>query len=166
MAKKLKSNDIINLAKKEFPYKKIIVTSMGGQEFEVLIQEKLNETSIMELIIDLTERSNYCTKNNIEFNILLNTYFLLIKYFTDIEFSKYKSVKKQYEQELLTVNKLIDMEIFEQILNHFNPETMDKIQKSLEKYAKQMNIISNNKMKEMIENELQTEVEIKNEEKL
>ena len=58
------------------------------------IQEKLNDTAIMNLISDLVERSNYCTENNIEFNEILNTYFLLIKYFTDIKFNTYKSIEK------------------------------------------------------------------------
>jgi hypothetical protein len=43
---------------------------------------------------------------------------------------------------------------------------MNKIQEGLNKYADQMNMITNNKLKEMIESELETEVEIENEEKL
>ena len=49
----------------------------------------------MNLISDLVERSNYCTKNNIEFNEVLHTYILLIRYFTDIKFNTYKSTEKK-----------------------------------------------------------------------
>ena len=69
--KKLKSNDILNLSKQEFSYKTIIVKSNNGKEFELQIQEKLNETKIMELINDLKERSVYCRNNNIEFDEIL-----------------------------------------------------------------------------------------------
>lgn len=165
-SKKIKANDIINLHSKEFSYKKIIITTPNKQEFEVLVQEKLNDTTIMNLVSDLIERSNYCKKNNIEFNEILNTYFLLIKYFTDIQFGNYKSIKKQYSHELQVVNCLIDLEIFTQIISNFDKETMDKISKVMNQYAKQMDVITNNKIAEMLEKEFQTKVEIKNEEEL
>jgi hypothetical protein len=89
MAKKMKVNDISNLYSQEFPCKKVLIQTNKGQEFEVLVQEKLNETSIMELILEVANRSNYCAKNNITFNEMYNIYYLLIKYFTDIQFTVY-----------------------------------------------------------------------------
>ena len=166
MSKKLKSNDILNIAKKEFAYKQIIVKVADGREFEIQVQEKLNDTTIMDLISDLVERSDYCTKNNIEFNEVLHTYVLLIKYFTDIKFNTYKSIEKQLSYDIQVINAIIDLGLFKQIISHFDKETMEKIQDSMEIYAKQLNQVSNNKLKEMLKNEYQAEVEIENEEEL
>lgn len=165
MAKQLKASNITSLHAKEFAMRMIIVTTSDNQEFEVQIQEKINDTKIMELIADLTERSNYCTENNIEFNPILNTYVLLIKYFTNIKFNNYKVIEKQFSHEISIINKLIDLNLFTQIVSHFDKETMDKIQEAFEIYAKQTNIITNNIMLENLKREIDTEVII-NEEKL
>lgn len=164
--KKLNASNILSISKHEFSFHKIIVTTPDNQEFEVQIQEKLNDTAIMNLISDLVERSNYCTENNIEFNEILNTYFLLIKYFTDIKFNTYKSIEKQYTHELEIVNCLFDLGLFDQIISRFDKGTMEKIQDSLEKYSKQLKAVSNNKLKEILESEYQAEVEIENEKEL
>jgi len=164
--KKLNANNILSISKQEFSYRQIIVVTPDKQEFEVQIQEKLNDTTVMNLISDLVERSNYCTENKIEFNEILNTYFLLIKYFTNINFNTYKSIKKQYSHELAVISALIDLSIFEQIISHFDKETMEKISVSMNKYSKQLNMISNNKIREILEDEYQAKVEIENEEEL
>jgi len=56
--------------------------------------------------------------------------------------------------------------LFKQIISHFDKETMEKIQDSMEIYAKQLNQVSNNKLKEILTNEYQAEIEIENEEEL
>jgi len=159
MSKKMKANDIKNLYKKEFSCKAINATAIDGTEFEVLIQEKLNETSIESLLSEYIDRSNYCAKNKLNFDEIYNIYYLVFKYFTDIEFNKYKSTKKQYEEDLTTIKNLKDLGLFEEILNHFDIESMNKIQKALTNYAKQLNIVSNNKMREILEEEKQAEIE-------
>jgi hypothetical protein len=147
MAKKMKANDIKNIAKKEFAYKKVVVTSNTNQEFTVQIQEKLNDTKISELVISLLERSDYCTKNNIEFNIIQNIYFMLIKYFTDIQFNTYDDLEKTYNHELTTLNALVDLDLFNQIIGYFNQESLIKVQEMFEKYSKQLEPLINNEIK-------------------
>jgi len=163
MAKKLNTSNILSIAKQEFSFRKIIVTTPDKQEFEVQIQEKLNNTTIMNLISDLVERSNYCTNNNIEFNEVLHTYILLIRYFTDIKFNTYKSIKKNLSQDIQIINGLIDLGLFDQIMNHFDIDTMNKIQEALNKQSKAMQIVANNQLKQMIEDEYQTKDELENE---
>lgn len=154
MAKQLKVSNITSLHAKEFAMRPIIVTTSDNQEFEVQIQEKINDTTIMELISELTERSNYCKKNDIEFNPILNTYVLLIKYFTNIKFNNYKAIEKQLSHEISIINKLLDLNLFTQIVSHFDKETMDKIQEAFGTYAKQTNIITNNIMIENLKRQV------------
>lgn len=163
MAKKLNTSNILSIAKQEFSFRKIIVITPDKQEFEVQIQEKLNDTNIMNLISDLVERSNYCTKNNIEFNEVLHTYILLIRYFTDIKFNTYKSTEKNLSQDIQIINGLIDLGIFDQIMNHFDIDTMNKIQEALNKQSKAMQIVANNQLKQIIDDEYQAKNELENE---
>lgn len=149
MAKKMKSNDILNIARKEFAYKKLLL-EINGQDYEILIQEKLNETSIASLVTDLIERYEYCSTNNIEFNTIQHIYFLLVKYFTDIKFNAYKELKKSYEHELNTISALIDLEVFDQILNQFDKDTLGRIQNMFEKYSNQLKSVVNDEVKNMI----------------
>lgn len=149
MAKKMKANDILNMAKKEFAYKKLLL-DMSGQQYEILIQEKLNETSIANLVTDLIERHEYCKNNNIEFNTIQHIYYLLIKYFTDIKFNIYKELEKQYKHELDTISALVDLEVFDQILNQFDKDTLNRIQEMFTKYSTQLKPMVNEEVKSML----------------
>lgn len=149
MAKKMKSNDILNIAKKEFAYKKLLL-EINGQDYEILIQEKLNDTSITNLVTDLIERHEYCTINNIEFNTIQHIYYLLIKYFTDIKFNTYKELEKSYKHELDTISALIDLEVFDQILNQFDKDTLVRIQNMFDKYSNQLKSVVNDEVKKVI----------------
>ena len=128
--KQLKENDIDNLFKQEFAPRKVILETPSGKEFKLEIQEKINDTAIMDLVIELVEKSEYCRKNNISFNPAMNTQFLLIKYFTNIEFKTYESLGEQYLYENDKIKKLIDLELYDKIVDYFNKETMDEIEKT------------------------------------
>jgi hypothetical protein len=152
MAKKMKANDIINSAKKEYSFKKITVTSIDGEEYEVQIQEKLNETKLANLVSELTTRSEECKKIGLEFDMILNIYVLIIKYFTNIKFNNNKVFSKQIEQEMEFLKALIDMNLLDQILNNFDENSIKDLEKLFDKYSKQMSQITENiAMEEVIE---------------
>ncbi len=150
MAKKMKAIDIINISKQEFGYKKVQVQANTGQEFIVQIQEKLNDSKISELVVSLIERSEFCDKNNIEFNIIQNIYIMLIKYFTDIKFNTYDDLQKEYSHEVATVTALVDLDLFNQIISHFNQESLKKVQDMFEKYTNQLKPLVNEEVKNIL----------------
>jgi hypothetical protein len=166
MAKKMKANEIINIAKKEYAFREVIVTTPDNQEFSVQIQEKLNNTKIMSLIADLVEAKEYCTKNKYKFNEVLYLYVLLIKYFTNIQFTTYKTIQKQISHNLELIECIIDLGVFEQITKYFDLDSMKKIEENLKLYANQMDIISSNSIRQMLEDEFQAKVGIENEKEL
>jgi len=147
MAKKMKAIDVINSAKMEFSFKKVIAVANNGNEYEILVQEKLNDTKVSGLVTDLVERSEYCDKKGIEFNIIQNIYFLLIKYFTDIKFNKSKDFEKQYSQDLSFIDGLIDLGLFDQIISQFNQESLKSVQNMFEKYTNTLKPVINNEIK-------------------
>lgn len=161
--KRTNANDIINIASEEFAMKEIICVTNNGKEVKLRIQPKLNDTKVLELVASLVERSNYCAKNNLQFEELYNAYFLLIKYFTDLKFNAYKSIEKQYEHEIEAIKAIMDLGIFDQIMNHFDKNTMDRIQEILNKQSKATQMIVNNQLKQMIDDEIQAKEELENE---
>ena len=161
--KRTNVNDIINIASEEFAMKEIVCVTNKGKEIKLRIQPKLNDTKILELVASLVERSDYFAKNNLQFEDLYNSYFLLIKYFTDLKFNTYKSIKKQLEYELTAIKAIMDLGIFDQIMNNFDIDTMNKIQEALSKQNKAMQVIANNQLKQIIDDEKQIEEELKDE---
>ena len=76
MAKKMKAIDIINSAKQEYTSRKVVLVASNNVEYELEIQEKLDDVSVSKLVVDLVERAELCEKNNIEFDVTQNIYFL------------------------------------------------------------------------------------------
>lgn len=153
MTKKMKANDIVNSARREYSSTKITVVAVDGEEYEIEVQEKLNDTKVSKLVLDLVERSEFCDKNNIEFNIVNNIYFLLIKYFTNIKFVNSKDLKKQYSNELAFIDGLLDLDLFEQIVSHFDKDSLYRVQNMFEKYSKTLKPAINNEVKNMLKDD-------------
>lgn len=152
MSKRLTANDIANIAKQEFSYKEILIKANTGHEFTVKIQEKLNESKLAELVSELTIKSNEFSKLNLDFDMILNIYILIIKYFTDIKFNNYKSLIKQVEYECKVLKNLIDLNLLDQILNSFDEDCIKDIEKLFDKYPKHMSQITENiAMKEVVD---------------
>lgn len=153
MAKKMKAIDVINSSKQEFTLKKVTIKAIDGVEYEIQIQEKLNESKLASLVSELTTRSEEFKRLGIEFDMILNIYILIIKYFTDIKFNNYKVLKKQIEHETELFRALIDMNLIDQILNSFDEDCIKDIEKLFDKYPKQMSQITENiAMEEVIDN--------------
>ena len=150
----VKSINIINDAKQEYARTQVILKANNNKEYEVLIQENLNETTIATIVAELAEYSAKCKENGIDFNITLITYMLLIKHFTDIKFNTYTQFTKQLSHNLQLLNALIDLGLFEQILNKFNDDSKSKILEIFDKYSEQMNrLISTITEKEVLDND-------------
>lgn len=153
MAKKMKAIDVINSSKQEYSSRKVVLKASDGIEYEILIQDKLNESALASLVSELTTRSEEFKRLGIEFDMILNIYILIIKYFTDIKFNNYKVLKKQIEHETELFRALIDMNLIDQILNSFDEDCIKDIEKLFDKYPKQMSQITENiAMEEVIDN--------------
>lgn len=142
--KQIKAIDIINKAKQEFAKKLVTIKDKTGDEHEILIQEKLNETALAEIVAELVIRSEEFSKLGLKFDITLNIYALLLKYFTNVKFNKYKDLVKQVNHEVEAMRRLIDMKMLDQILNHFDEDCINNLDKIFDKYPKQMGTVINN----------------------
>ncbi|MDD4298633.1 MAG: hypothetical protein PHS98_03280 [Bacilli bacterium] len=152
MAKKMKAIDVINSSKQVFSKKKIIVTDIENQEYELEIQDRLDESTLASLVSELTIRSEEFKKANIEFDMILNIYILILKHFTNIKFNNYKVLTKQIGHETELLRALINMNLLDQILNNFDENSIKDLEKLFDKYPKQMSQITENiAMEEVIE---------------
>ena len=142
--KQIKAIDIINKSKQEFTKKSVTVKSNTGDEFEILIQEKMNETALSEIVAELVVRSEEFNKLGLEFDMILNIYALLLKQFTDIKFNKSKDIVRQINHEVELVRSLVDLGLLEQILNSFDKDSINKLEQLFDMYPKQMGTVINN----------------------
>lgn len=153
----MKSIDIVNLANKSFK-KKIVTLTCADKTYDLSIEEHFRETTILELVDEMRERSQYCLKHEIKFDMMQTLYILMIKKFTDIKFSQFKAVEKQYAHELDVVKSLIDLGLFTQIIQAFDSKEVDKIGVYLERYKENMKIIANTVLAQEMEKEQDGEV--------
>ena len=148
----MKANEIINLSNKSFTKKEVTVYCQDVA-YTVVIDNQFRETVIMELIDEFMKRSDYCAKHNLKFDIMQNMYILMIKHFTDIKFNTYKSTEKQYSHDLDVVKSLIDLGLFKQIIEAFDPKEVEKIGVVLERCKTNVKVIANRIMAQELEQE-------------
>lgn len=149
----MKANQFLKDVNEEFRFKVVELKSNNGKTYKVKIADKFKETDIMKIVDGLLERSEMCKKENIKFNILLSLYGLVIRTFTDIEFSKYPNLKKEYLVEINVLESLIDLGVYEQLISSFDNREVQKVEEIFSKYAKSMkrindNIVSQNILKD------------------
>lgn len=145
----MKSIELLNLSNQEFKKKEIILTHSSG-DYPVVIDQKFKETEIMKLVQDLVVRSQYCSKHDLEFNVVENIYLLIVKYFTDIKFSKFKSTEKQYNHEIDVLGALINLGLFKQLIEAFDPKEIEQISQIFEKYKESFKAINNTIVTELM----------------
>lgn len=144
MVVKMKANQFVKDVNQEFGFKLVKLKSNNDKMYEIKVANKFKETDIMKIVDGLLERSEMCKKENIKFNILLSLYGLLIKTFTDIEFSKYPNLKKEYLVEISVLESLIDLGVYDQLISSFDKNEIKKIEEIFSKYAKSIKLINNN----------------------
>lgn len=140
----MKANQFVKDVNQEFGFKLVKLKSNNDKMYEIKVANKFKETDIMKIVDGLLERSEMCKKENIKFNILLSLYGLMIKTFTDIEFSKYPNLKKEYLVEINVLESLIDLGVYEQLISSFDKNEIKKIEEIFSKYAKSIKLINNN----------------------
>lgn len=137
--KKLTSSNILSLYSKTFTQKKILLEA-EGQTFEVLIDTKFQPTKLQEMIMELAEKQQEIRKINDILNISYFASFLVIKYFTNIQISKTDSLEKQ----IRVFKALVDLEILEPLLEHFDSKELEKVNKYIVKAATNIKNLENN----------------------
>lgn len=142
----MKAIDFIKESNEAFKMEEIVVETNTGKKCPVKINRKLRDSEIANIIDDLVLRSEMCKKEKIKFNMVISLYALMFKAFTDIKFSTYPNLKRQYAHEIDTVKAIVDLGVYETIVNELgkNKDEMDKIQDMFIKYGESFKAISNN----------------------
>ncbi|MEG2546339.1 MAG: hypothetical protein RSA51_07250 [Niameybacter sp.] len=139
----MKANELLKDVKKTYERKGIQIESESGKAYTIQMETKFKETKIIEIVDGLVERSVMCTKEGMKFDTTMCLYALMLKQFTDIEFSKFNQLKRQYAHEVEMLKAVIDMGLFTQIMNVFEPEEMKKIEGVFEQYKASFKAIHN-----------------------
>lgn len=143
MATKLEQSNILALEANAFQRKQITVTA-NGEEFTVSIDKKFKDTEIAKMFTELVARSEHAKKESLEFDITGHLLILLVKHFTDIQFQETGSIGGDMEIEVRTLNALINLGLFEQIVEQFDKAEVDRISEMLKKQETGLKNIANN----------------------
>jgi hypothetical protein len=111
-SKKLSSSVILKQNAKEFVQKKATI-DIDGEDYEFLVDQNFRISKIQEMIFEgLSNHKNY--KNVNETVRILYFSYLIIKHFTNIDFSQVKT----FEDEIRMINSLLDLNIIEGVFKH------------------------------------------------
>lgn len=151
---KLNSNAILGAYSKEFTQRKIIL-DVDGKNFEFLVDEKFKPSKVQALVseslINFQKLKGYDESKRLKYYM-----FLIIKHFTDIEISD------DFEDQIRLLNAMIDLEIFEKIIDAFPEEEFVKCSDAIKQFGVRANKMlqdekSMQEIKETIEDEFTEE---------
>jgi len=127
---KLNSSVILEAYSKEFSQKKVVIT-IGNKNYEVLVDQKFRNTVIQEMFLEsLNNHDNY---KDLSESIKTSYFmFLLIKYFTDLEIAK----TDDFEYQIRLLNALLDLGIYEMLINSFPESEIEKVNEYVIKFSK------------------------------
>jgi hypothetical protein len=137
--KKLTSSNILSLYNKTFTQKAIQVTA-NNQTFDVLIDEKFQPTKIQNLIMELAEKQQQIKNLNDILDLSFFANYLIIKYFTNIEMVKVDDLEKS----IRVFKALVDLGIFEQIMDQFDEKEMQKVNEYIKKMSDKVKELDKN----------------------
>lgn len=157
MANKIKQSNVLSLESKVFG-KRTITIQTEGETFEVTINEKLKQTEVSQIVVDLVKQSEQAKDNKTDFNLMANIMIIFLKKFTDIQFKKETGdFLKDYESDVKMLNALINLGILSQIMNEFGQEEFDKIAQTFVKSKDDLKLIGNNITAEHFLNQSESE---------
>jgi hypothetical protein len=152
---KLTSGIIKNTYSKNFTQKKVIL-DIGGNNYEVLIDEKFRTSKLQAMILEALQ--NIGSLKEYGESVTTSYYlFLMIKYFSDIEVET-----ESIEEQIKLLNQMIDLEIFEKVINSFPESEIQRTNQFIKKFAERVTELSNDKqgledIKDLIGEELEKE---------
>src|SRR5690554_4946242 len=119
--KKLTSSNILSLYNKTFSQKKVLLEA-EGQTFEVLIDTKFQPSKIQALIMELAEQQQKIKHLDDILDVSYFASYLVIKHFTNIGITK--TVENDFEQQIRVFKAIVDLGIFEQIMDSFDQKEL------------------------------------------
>lgn len=166
MSKKLNSKNLSSAESKLFTKKTITVKDKVGNEYDVIIDNGFRESKVMDIITELQVRSEYFKLHDLEdFNTAMLQQKLLLQHFTDIKFPELdkENPLKTFSKEANLLKSLIDIGVYEQIMNSFREEDINFMSELFVKYSNNIRKMNDNVLqminKEQMKYEQKEEVE-------
>lgn len=155
---KLSASIIKNAYSKEFTQKKVIL-NICDKDYEVLIDEKFKTSKLQAMMLEALQ--NIGKLKEYGDGVTTSYYmFLMIKYFTDIDLAK----TEDFAEQINILNAMIDLEIFEKVLNSFPESEFERTNKFIKEAAERITKLTEDKksleeIKDIIGEEILKETE-------
>jgi hypothetical protein len=136
---KLNASIIKQAHDKAFTQRKVSVI-IENKTYDILLDEKFEVEKIKNVIMDLTRMYQQLYDANQIFDIPIYSTFLLLKYFTDLDFTDINS----FEDAVKIIKYLDDFGCLDTIVNSFDQKEASKIKLYMQKAEENIKAIENN----------------------
>ena len=156
----IKGIDFINDSKEMFDKKEIIIKANNNKEYTIEITPKIKDTELNKIINILMKNAEYCNKKNKEYNFVIDMFAQIIKAFSNIQFNKYKDTWKQIQHDIQVCSALIDLGVYNQIIEQFDKGSIIKLEESFAKYQKSFKMINNQVLSQKLKDDKDGKISI------
>ncbi|MCR8641546.1 hypothetical protein NV379_02650 [Paenibacillus sp. N1-5-1-14] len=137
MSKQLTLSTVSKLHAKEFNEQKKVTLKTG--DF-IMIQTKFRKTNVQNMLVEYQEILESMKNMNVDFGVIKDIsfvyYMLLLRHFTNLN-----NIPKDINKMVSVCEKLIDLDILEEIFESFELEELKKIDEMIKKISNNSNLI-------------------------
>ncbi len=128
--------NVINQANENLFTTKTVIIPVGGKDYSVEIQQVFRTTKIEKMVSSLVKSGNLKQFTEIDESVKLSFYmYLIIREFTNLDIPNNLS----FEQEINLISSLIDLGIFELLINEIPESEVMKVNDYLQKFNMNLN---------------------------
>lgn len=135
--KKLNMKIIENANKNQFTQKTVSVI-VDGNEYDIIIDQQFKTTKIEKMVKNYLNSENREKFNELDEGAKIGyIMFLIIREFTDLDIPN----NLKFEEEINLINSLIDLGVFEKIVQNIPESEIVKVNEFLQKFNENLNEI-------------------------
>jgi len=151
-AKTLTLGNLQSDSNKFFKIVEKTLTSKSGEQYKVRIKENIKESDIADFFSNMVRRIDYCNKNDIEFNILSTYMFGVLSCCVDLPKIRSKDVVDIIFKEEQMLQAMLDLGLYQVILEEIGKERIDMIAKTITKAENKelLDVLGNEQVKNLL----------------
>ncbi|TVY09971.1 hypothetical protein [Paenibacillus cremeus] len=137
MSKQLTLSSINKAHAKEFNEQKRVTLKTGDY---IDLQVRFKKTSIQRFLIDYQEILEQLKEKEVDMNVIKDItfifYMLLLRHFTSLNI-----IPNEVDKMVIVCEKLIDLDILEEIMNAFDPAEIEKVNNMMKQVSENSDLI-------------------------
>jgi len=142
------ANNKITLGKlKTLDSKTYTQKKIKAGNYDVLVDEQFRPSKINDMVLEYTQKLDYCREKGYDLKSGEYIFILLIRYFTDID------IPEDFESQVQMLKIMVDHDLLTPILNSFNEKEVEKMNDKINEFKDNVNkLVAEMKIEQESEN--------------